>query len=48
MSLRMSPRLIGPLLALLSFGLFATHDAVVKLLGGTYSQIQTVFFSVLF
>ncbi|WP_124109987.1 DMT family transporter [Palleronia sp. THAF1] len=44
----MSPRLIGPLLALLSFGLYATHDAVVKLLGGSYSPIQIVFFSVLF
>ena len=48
MSEKMSPRLAGPLLALLSFGLYATHDAVVKGLGGTYSPIQIVFFSVLF
>ena len=44
----MSPRLLGPLLALAAFGLYATHDVVVKALGATYAPIQIVFFSVLF
>jgi len=35
----------GPLLALLAFGLYATHDAVVKHLGATYSVFQIVFFA---
>jgi len=34
-------------LAILAFGLFATHDVVVKLLGGSYSPVQIIFFSVL-
>ncbi|MFQ6547511.1 DMT family transporter [Aestuariibius sp. 2305UL40-4] len=37
----------GALLALAAFGLFASHDVVVKVLGGIYSPIQIVFFSVL-
>ncbi len=37
----------GALLALLAFGIFATHDVVVKFLGGQYSPFQIVFFSVL-
>lgn len=37
----------GALLALGAFGLFATHDVVVKLLGGSYATFQIVFFSVL-
>ncbi|NDR57812.1 DMT family transporter [Aliiruegeria sabulilitoris] len=37
----------GALTALLAFGLFSTHDVVVKYLGGTYSTFQIVFFSVL-
>lgn len=37
----------GALLGLLAFGLFATHDAIVKGLGGSYSPFQIVFFSVL-
>ncbi len=36
------------LFALTAFGLFATHDVVIKVLGGAYSPIQIVFFSVLF
>ncbi len=35
------------LFALLAFGLFSTHDIVIKTLGGTYSPFQLVFFSVL-
>ena len=37
----------GALLALLAFGVFSTHDVVVKVLGGVYSPFQIVFFSVL-
>ncbi|MBY6201738.1 DMT family transporter [Maritalea mobilis] len=38
----------GVLLALVAFGVFSTHDVVVKYLGGSYSPFQIVFFSVLF
>jgi drug/metabolite transporter (DMT)-like permease len=38
----------GVLLALAAFGLYATHDAIIKYLGGSYSPFQIVFFSVLF
>ncbi|WP_095588567.1 DMT family transporter [Actibacterium ureilyticum] len=37
----------GILFALAAFGLYATHDVVVKTLGGNYSPIQIVFFSTL-
>jgi S-adenosylmethionine uptake transporter len=37
----------GALLSLLAFGLYATHDAAVKFLGGTYSPLQIIFFSTL-
>ena len=37
----------GAGLALLAFGLFATHDVAVKILGGHYATFQIVFFSVL-
>ena len=36
---------VGPLLALVAFGLYATHDAIVKHLGATYSSIQILFFA---
>lgn len=35
-------------IALLAFALFSTHDVVVKVLGGSYSPIQTLFFTSLF
>ena len=38
----------GALIALTAFGIFATHDVVVKILGGLYSPVQLVFFGVLF
>lgn len=38
----------GAVFALLSFGIFATHDVVVKFLGATYSPFQVIFFSTLF
>ena len=38
----------GALFALIAFGIFATHDVIIKVLGGGYSPIQIVFFSVLF
>ncbi len=44
----MSANAKGALLALLAFGIFATHDVFVKTLGAIYSPIQIVFFSVLF
>lgn len=44
----MSANVRGALLALLAFGIFATHDVFVKTLGAIYSPIQIVFFSVLF
>lgn len=34
--------------ALASFALFATHDALIKFLGGSYAAFQILFFSVLF
>lgn len=43
----MSPNAKGALLALAAFGVFSTHDVIVKILGGTYSPFQIVFFSVL-
>jgi S-adenosylmethionine uptake transporter len=38
----------GAVLALVSFALYATHDVVVKFLGGDYSPIQIIFFGGLF
>lgn len=35
----------GALFALLAFGIFATHDVFIKILGGTYSPVQILFFS---
>jgi drug/metabolite transporter (DMT)-like permease len=43
----MSPNANGALFALLAFGVFSTHDVIVKVLGGFYSPFQIVFFSVL-
>lgn len=40
--------LSGPLYALLAFAIFATHDVVIKFLGGTYSPFQLIFFTTLF
>lgn len=41
----MSPTLRGALLSLAAFAFYATHDVVVKYLGGTYSAFQTMFFA---
>ena len=38
----------GILIALAGFALYAAHDVLIKLLGGSYSPFQIVFFSVLF
>jgi len=38
--------ILGAVFALISFAIFATHDVVVKYLGGHYSAIQIIFFSV--
>lgn len=44
----MSQNAKGALLSLLAFGIYATHDAVVKLLGEDYSPFQLIFFATLF
>lgn len=44
----MGPNVKGALYALVAFGVFATHDVIIKVLGGSYSPIQIVFFSVVF
>ncbi|MFV0491856.1 MAG: DMT family transporter [Pseudorhodobacter sp.] len=38
----------GALLALVAFAIYSSHDVVVKTLGGFYSPVQIIFFSVLF
>lgn len=43
----MTPNAKGALYALGAFGVFSTHDVFIKILGGIYSPIQIVFFSVL-
>ncbi|MAM63362.1 DMT family transporter [Maritimibacter sp. UBA3975] len=40
--------LSGPLYALVAFGIYATHDVIIKFLGGSYSPFQLIFFSTLF
>ncbi len=41
----MSPNVQGALFALLAFGIYATHDVVVKFLGADYHAIQIIFFA---
>ncbi|MFM7444677.1 MAG: DMT family transporter [Tabrizicola sp.] len=43
----MPPSLRGALLSLAAFGLYATHDVVVKVLGATYTSFQIIFFAAL-
>lgn len=38
----------GAALALLSFGIYATSDAIVKYMGASYNPFQNIFFSTLF
>ena len=45
---RNSTNIKGALIALAAFGIYATHDVVIKYLGAIYSVFQIVFFSVLF
>lgn len=40
-----STNLRGAMLSLAAFGVYATHDVVVKFLGESYSPFQTIFFS---
>jgi S-adenosylmethionine uptake transporter len=44
MSIQQS-NLRGALLSLASFGVYATHDVIVKFLGGSYSPFQIIFFA---
>lgn len=37
----------GVFFALIAFGIFSTHDVVIKSLGGTYAPFQLIFFSTL-
>lgn len=37
----------GALLALLSMGIYSTHDVIIKLLGASYPALQVLFFSAL-
>lgn len=41
-------RFLGPLTALAAFAIYSAHDVIIKILGGTYSPVQTLFFSSLF
>lgn len=43
-----SPTLRGAALALTAFGIYATHDVVIKFLGASFSPFQIIFFSTLF
>jgi S-adenosylmethionine uptake transporter len=43
-----SSSLRGALFALTAFGIYATHDVVIKFLGASYSPFQIIFFSTLF
>ncbi len=38
----------GALMALIAFAIYSTHDVFVKFLGGHYSPVQIIFFSVCF
>ena len=40
--------LVGALLSLAAFAIYASNDVIVKYLGASYSPFQTIFFSVLF
>lgn len=43
--MRLSGNLLGVALQLTAMGLYATHDAIIKLLGGNYPALQILFFS---
>jgi drug/metabolite transporter (DMT)-like permease len=45
---RLFMNISGAFYALFAFAVFATHDAVIKHLGGSYSPFQMIFFSTLF
>ncbi|HWL57064.1 MAG TPA: DMT family transporter [Paracoccus sp. (in: a-proteobacteria)] len=44
----MRGNLRGALLALMSMGIYSTHDVIIKYLGGGYPALQILFFSALF
>jgi len=44
----MRGNLRGALLALMSMGIYSTHDVIIKYLGGSYPALQILFFSALF
>ncbi len=45
MTLPKQSNLIGALLSLAAFGVYATHDVLIKFLGSSYSPFQVIFFS---
>lgn len=44
----MNSNIKGAVFGLLGFGIYATHDVIIKHLGATYSPFQVLFFSVMF
>lgn len=44
----MNQNIKGALVALASFAIYSAHDVIIKVLGGTYSPVQVLFFSGLF
>ncbi len=48
MSIPNSSNARGAAFALMAFGIYSTHDVVVKFLGGVYSPFQIIFFATLF
>ena len=47
MTSTLSPNKRGAIFALIAFALFATHDVVIKFLGGSYAPFQIIFFTTL-
>ncbi|PHR93116.1 MAG: EamA family transporter [Blastopirellula sp.] len=45
---QLNPNVKGAVTALLAFGIFASHDVIIKFLGGEYSAFQIAFFSGIF
>ena len=44
----MTPNIKGALTALVAYGIYSSHDALIKMLGGTYTSFQIIFYAVLF
>lgn len=44
----MTPSIKGALTALVAYGVYSSHDALIKTLGGSYTSFQIIFYAVLF